>query len=116
MSPLKWASVPARFSVSRIRGSTLRASPSVQPRHRPLPAVSDAWPAPCVSVYAIPLVLRTRRLPRHLRGRFNGFRVNLRSEEHTSELQSRLHLVCRLLLEKKKTKSNTILTLHVSKP
>src|SRR2546422_10754936 len=27
-----------------------------------------------------------------------------RSEEHTSELQSRLHLVCRLLLEKKKKK------------
>src|SRR5256884_3386945 len=27
----------------------------------------------------------------------------IRSEEHTSELQSRLHLVCRLLLEKKKT-------------
>src|SRR2546422_7633018 len=27
---------------------------------------------------------------------------NARSEEHTSELQSRLHLVCRLLLEKKK--------------
>src|SRR2546429_3437542 len=31
----------------------------------------------------------------------NGSRMN-RSEEHTSELQSRLHLVCRLLLEKKK--------------
>src|SRR2546422_11196017 len=29
----------------------------------------------------------------------------LRSEEHTSELQSRLHLVCRLLLEKKNTES-----------
>src|SRR2546429_7356299 len=29
-----------------------------------------------------------------------------RSEEHTSELQSRLHLVCRLLLEKKKKYSN----------
>src|SRR2546422_7205687 len=29
-----------------------------------------------------------------------------RSEEHTSELQSRLHLVCRLLLEKKKKKKN----------
>src|SRR2546422_1965814 len=29
--------------------------------------------------------------------------VRPRSEEHTSELQSRLHLVCRLLLEKKKT-------------
>src|SRR2546422_4101277 len=30
-----------------------------------------------------------------------------RSEEHTSELQSRLHLVCRLLLEKKKKTSRT---------
>src|SRR5687768_2063362 len=30
--------------------------------------------------------------------------VKARSEEHTSELQSRLHLVCRLLLEKKKKK------------
>src|SRR2546429_6959748 len=30
-----------------------------------------------------------------------------RSEEHTSELQSRLHLVCRLLLEKKKHKAIT---------
>src|SRR2546422_7246467 len=29
-----------------------------------------------------------------------------RSEEHTSELQSRLHLVCRLLLEKKKKNNN----------
>src|SRR2546422_2322697 len=32
-----------------------------------------------------------------------GLRGAVRSEEHTSELQSRLHLVCRLLLEKKKT-------------
>src|SRR5256884_1172430 len=31
-----------------------------------------------------------------------GSAAVLRSEEHTSELQSRLHLVCRLLLEKKK--------------
>src|SRR2546422_7670383 len=31
-----------------------------------------------------------------------GFLHGRRSEEHTSELQSRLHLVCRLLLEKKK--------------
>src|SRR2546422_6231908 len=33
-----------------------------------------------------------------------------RSEEHTSELQSRLHLVCRLLLEKKKRRAMTSLT------
>src|SRR2546422_7423793 len=39
----------------------------------------------------------TDDIERHVRG-------ELRSEEHTSELQSRLHLVCRLLLEKKKKK------------
>src|SRR5687768_18181921 len=37
------------------------------------------------------------RLARH-----GDLDAGLRSEEHTSELQSRLHLVCRLLLEKKK--------------
>src|SRR2546429_4098618 len=41
------------------------------------------------------------RLPRRHR-RHAGTPRRLRSEEHTSELQSRLHLVCRLLLEKKK--------------
>src|SRR2546422_5476487 len=34
-----------------------------------------------------------------------------RSEEHTSELQSRLHLVCRLLLEKKK---NSLKMIHIT--
>src|SRR5690625_6449049 len=34
--------------------------------------------------------------------------INHRSEEHTSELQSRGHLVCRLLLEKKKIKNKEI--------
>src|SRR3989442_8629956 len=41
---------------------------------------------------------------------FTGYGVELgllRSEEHTSELQSRPHLVCRLLLEKKKKKVST---------
>src|SRR3712207_7276169 len=33
---------------------------------------------------------------------------NVRSEEHTSELQSRQYLVCRLLLEKKKTPTQTL--------
>src|SRR3989442_5153287 len=37
-----------------------------------------------------------------------------RSEEHTSELQSRPHLVCRLLLEKKKTIKDTALDLCTS--
>src|SRR2546429_2461834 len=42
--------------------------------------------------------------PRSLRAISSKYRR--RSEEHTSELQSRLHLVCRLLLEKKKTSSH----------
>src|ERR1041385_9407760 len=42
---------------------------------------------------------------RRRRGILAGFvQKGHRSEEHTSELQSRLHLVCRLLLEKKKKK------------
>src|SRR2546429_5095612 len=36
-------------------------------------------------------------------GNIAGDEQQCRSEEHTSELQSRLHLVCRLLLEKKKS-------------
>src|SRR5215510_15156744 len=39
----------------------------------------------------------------------------LRSEEHTSELQSRGHLVCRLLLEKKKTRIFTLFPLKKKK-
>src|SRR5438445_10185202 len=42
-------------------------------------------------------------IPEHLDVRING----QRSEEHTSELQSRQYLVCRLLLEKKKKKKRT---------
>src|SRR2546422_1982552 len=43
---------------------------------------------------------RQRELIQPIQARVNA--VIQRSEEHTSELQSRLHLVCRLLLEKKK--------------
>src|SRR2546429_1202028 len=48
----------------------------------------------------------------HQRGA--GRRAGPRSEEHTSELQSRLHLVCRLLLEKKKTRQTSDTTLTTS--
>src|SRR5256884_3993343 len=41
--------------------------------------------------------------------------VDYRSEEHTSELQSRLHLVCRLLLEKKKKNQRVLLLLYLNK-
>src|SRR2546429_1316617 len=55
---------------------------------------------------------RRRRVPHHSVGH-QGIRCAWaahggegRSEEHTSELQSRLHLVCRLLLEKKKPREH----------
>src|SRR2546422_8328359 len=48
----------------------------------------------------LPARSRTPSIPRARAGR-------RRSEEHTSELQSRLHLVCRLLLEKKKKTMNS---------
>src|SRR5207247_8597559 len=45
-----------------------------------------------------------RRATRDLRSRREKGRTRPRSEEHTSELQSRVDLVCRLLLEKKNTR------------
>src|SRR2546422_9549833 len=52
--------------------------------------------------------LETRRRSDSLGdGDRGGRRTQERSEEHTSELQSRLHLVCRLLLEKKKKSKAT---------
>src|SRR2546422_1957430 len=47
------------------------------------------------------VVVKHKRLAQ-ARGYQRACARRLRSEEHTSELQSRLHLVCRLLLEKKK--------------
>src|SRR5690349_24841316 len=58
---------------------------------------------------ALPICPR-RRWPRRRRSGFSCSRRSraCRSEEHTSELQSRRDLVCRLLLEKKKKKISTI--------
>src|SRR2546429_7005009 len=53
---------------------------------------------PVRELAGLPQLLRLRRML----GLFAFFYAVVRSEEHTSELQSRLHLVCRLLLEKKK--------------
>src|SRR5260370_30395341 len=50
----------------------------------------------------------------HGRGRGLLLRATQRSEEHTSELQSHLNLVCRLLLEKKKKTKHTTMTRPVT--
>src|SRR5262245_63184153 len=52
------------------------------------------------------ILLRDVTLPRNQTA-LKDLNDGLRSEEHTSELQSLRHLVCRLLLEKKKQKHNT---------
>src|SRR2546429_5775005 len=71
---------------------------------------------PYTTLFRSPPVLRGPQLPRPCRrngppgGQGRGAPLLLhqgRSEEHTSELQSRLHLVCRLLLEKKKMNHST---------
>src|SRR6266550_7624245 len=59
----------------------------------PFSSSSPAWPPASCSPPPCP-----GRWPGRRRDRWG----RRRSEEHTSELQSRLHLVCRLLLEKKK--------------
>src|SRR5690554_5445669 len=112
--PCKFEAIPRGYPSSEQRGSG--AGPSVRrslcgrrkPRlarraHREIPRASAHHDAGGGSVVVVAPEKRSRRAisssapDRPLPGR-------LRSEEHTSELQSRPHLVCRLLLEKKKKK------------
>src|SRR5438876_7678194 len=65
-------------------------------------SLHDALPILGVEAAEHPGPEVTRKL-----GFLEGRKVALRSEEHTSELQSPVHLVCRLLLEKKKYR-NTV--------
>ena len=55
------------------------------------------------NIYACEILYAARLSPKRLAYTVVGARAERRSEEHTSELQSRRNLVCRLLLEKKKT-------------
>src|SRR5207248_9307633 len=79
--------------------TTLFRSPSPPPS----PARGSRWRAS--GTLRRPTPARPSRTDRPVRAR-----AGARSEEHTSELQSPYDLVCRLLLEKKKTNKKTILT------
>src|SRR2546422_5499886 len=78
-------------------------------------ALQTAYEAMVIELHARRRILS--ELPDELvvKKMFEELAPRYRSEEHTSELQSRLHLVCRLLLEKKKRKiifqSTDLLTL-----
>src|SRR5687768_17777399 len=71
---------------------THRSRPRRERRSRPPPSHRPRRPAPP----------QNRQIHHHRPAGEDGDEGMVRSEEHTSELQSRLHLVCRLLLEKKK--------------
>src|SRR2546422_5517548 len=79
------------------------SAPPTDPPVRPPPAADSRCPGPARAPRARkpspppPSPSRRRPAPAPAAG---GGRTGGRSEEHTSELQSRLHLVCRLLLEK----------------
>src|SRR5260370_24633928 len=62
----------------------------------------------CVLCCDFPFILAPKKDKREVAAK--------RSEEHTSELQSHLNIVCRLLLEKKKTHNNIRCTRQVCKP
>src|SRR2546429_5276106 len=74
--------------------------------HDALPiSSSGSWPHFSSCSSGRPSCLRFRRPSCQAGAPRRSRRCPARSEEHTSELQSRLHLVCRLLLEKKKSRS-----------
>src|SRR3712207_7661366 len=76
--------------------------------HAPLRAQAPARDTAAVTRQVAPGVTVRRMYRPEGPWRVHAAEIALRSEEHTSELQSRQYLVCRLLLEKKK-KHNIIL-------
>src|SRR5438876_8883423 len=68
---------------------------------------------PYTTLFRSGALLRGRLIEERLAGLLFGLGdqggPRLRSEEHTSELQSPVHLVCRLLLEKKKNKNRCVI-------
>src|SRR2546422_3509662 len=76
---------------------------------RSLPVeITISWGAPCEDCHSTYAPRSSSWAEASwLRSSTGRFWRESRSEEHTSELQSRLHLVCRLLLEKKKKKKTS---------
>src|SRR5207249_5937459 len=89
-SEARYSAAPSALPSSPAAGCTYTSSNT--PEHRSFPLA--------VQFSATPPVSASRRCP------VATAKWLHRSEEHTSELQSRFDLVCRLLLEKKKKKNN----------
>src|SRR5689334_23952581 len=67
------------------------------------PASTSRRDAPCAGMLTFVQLAPVFRARRVASTSVKSMFMKLRSEEHTSELQSQFHLVCRLLLEKKNT-------------
>src|SRR2546422_7010625 len=92
------ASVAAKQNIVARWGSSMPAPFAIPPSVTGRPSTSSRSAASLGFVSVVRIASAAARPPR--------------SEEHTSELQSRLHLVCRLLLEKKKQHIDTSQTCH----
>src|SRR3712207_8030444 len=84
--------------------TTLFRSPNCRGPFAPGGCSPLLTPWPCFSVFDLQQLLLA------------PFRLKNRSEEHTSELQSRQYLVCRLLLEKKNTYEHSFISITCSDP
>src|SRR3712207_7174457 len=83
--------------------TTLFRSSRLAPRARASRARADPHTPPALLFRSVTRLCNARSSPRSAgRGARRFLEPRARSEEHTSELQSRQYLVCRLLLEKKK--------------
>src|SRR2546429_5168693 len=91
-------------ALARVLGNGLLTNEG-KPWQRQRGLIQPAFRRENILSYA-PLVTRAagRMLASWTSGESRNVHEDMRSEEHTSELQSRLHLVCRLLLEKKITR------------
>src|SRR5690606_41755255 len=98
-SPRDLHSFPTRRSSDLLASLALRRCAAPTPRH---PAGSVRAPWPLRALTGAPRRAEWNRAWSSDRARAR------RSEEHTSELQSRENLVCRLLLEKKKTTTEQV--------
>src|SRR3712207_7419942 len=84
--------------------TTLFRSKGAKPSHTCRVTASTASSG--IWYWRITAYIATSLMPNRSPTSSHGNSVQPRSEEHTSELQSRQYLVCRLLLEKKKKKKN----------
>src|SRR5258706_7232356 len=101
--PLAADHTPFRAPALTLSPTDVRIIPAISPCPRAAPCACS--PLSIRNCYSRKLLLASRKS--RTNPQKTGAKFKARSEEHTSELQSLTNLVCRLLLEKKKTRVAT---------